>query len=384
MRLRRLFALLVVLAVMAAFAVAPVFAQQTDPNVNIVYPPSIYVVNGSVNVVGTANAPGMVSYFLEYRPMIDARTPMDASVPWQPATLPSRTQVIGGTLGTWNTTLTVDGVYELRLTVFTSNNQPVYAVVRPVRVLNNPPLFAVTPTLPSQPSQPPVIIVTATPQQGLFVTATPEPSQNPEARAVIDANVRSGDGTVYPPIGALLNGETAPVIGISARGSGWWLIVLPNGRQGWVAPSTVLVTGNTGNLPFVSPPATPTPTFTPTPLPTATPQFPDAAISSVRFDRQPRQGEAFNVIVTVLNQSSRALPRFSVACNFTPMNAFFNVFVDGGLQPFGQIDVPIPVTLNTGGGGNVTANCAVDVNNLIQEISESNNFFNITTTLAEP
>ena len=44
----------------------------------------------------------------------------------------------------------------------------------------------------------------------------------------------------------------------------------------------------------------------------------------------------------------------------------------------------IPVTLNTGGGGNITANCAVDVNSLVAETSDNNNFFNLTFVLAAP
>ncbi len=89
------------------------------------------------------------------------------------------------------------------------------------------------------------------------------------------------------------------------------------------------------------------------------------------------------MIVTVVNQSGVPLPGVAVACNFTPMNIFVNQFISG-LIPFGQLDVSIPVLLNTGGGGNVTANCAVDVNSLVPEISDNNNFFNLTFVLAAP
>ena len=374
MPVRRLLILLFTLLVTAV----PAFAQQADPNVNIIYPPPIYALSGNVNIVGTANAPGMTSYFLEFRQLIDARTPANVSVPWQPATLPSPVPVSGGLLGTWNTALTRDGLYELRLTVFLSGGQVTYARVAPLRIINNPPPFVATPT----PAGPPaVIIVTATPS--IIQPPQPQPTtvpENPMVTAALDANVRAGDSTLYAPVGALLQGQSAPILGISSTGSGWWLIQLSNGRRGWIAPSTVQATGNLANIPVMNPPQ---PTATPTPVATATPNLPDAMITNVRFDRTPKQGETFQVIVTVVNQSGVPLPGVSVACNFTPMNIFVNQFMIS-LMPFGQMDVPIAVTLNTGGGGNVTANCAVDVNNLVAEISESNNFFNLTFTLAAP
>ena len=119
----------------------------------------------------------MTSYFLEFRPLIDASTPADASVPWQPATLPSPAPVFGGLLGTWNTMLTRDGLYELRLTVFLSGGQVTYARVAPLRVINNPPPFVATPT----PAAPIVIIVTATPS-GVVLPPQPLPPPFPKIR----------------------------------------------------------------------------------------------------------------------------------------------------------------------------------------------------------
>ncbi len=163
MPLRRLAILLFALLVTAV----PAFAQQTDPNVSIIYPPPIYALSGSVNIVGTANAPGMTSYFLEFRQLIDARTPADISVPWQPATLPSPAPVFNNLLGTWNTALSRDGLYELRLTVFVNGGQVIYARVAPLRVINNPPPFVATPTT----AAPVVIIVTATPSGAVSAPA---------------------------------------------------------------------------------------------------------------------------------------------------------------------------------------------------------------------
>jgi hypothetical protein len=89
------------------------------------------------------------------------------------------------------------------------------------------------------------------------------------------------------------------------------------------------------------------------------------------------------VILTIRNNSPVFLPRVSVACNFTPMNDFFSSFLEG-LNGNSQIDIALVVRLDEGGGDDVTANCAVDVNNLVAEIDESNNFFNLTTELDEP
>jgi hypothetical protein len=251
-------------------------------------------------------------------------------------------------------------------------------------VLNHPPPFAGAPItgFPAATTPPQVIVLPDTP------TPFFQPTQNnnltsPVAVAVADANVRTGDSTIYPAIGALLRGQPAPVLGVSSRGSGWWLILMADGRQGWIAPSTVRVTGSLGGVPAIDPPPLPTPTATPTPPATATPQLPNATITVIRFDRAPKQGELFNVVLTVLNASLAPLPRITVACSFTPMNKFVTQTLES-LPAFGQIDLNIPVTLDSGGGASMTANCGVDSNNQVAEISESDNFATLSGMLAEP
>lgn len=361
-------------------AVVPAQARQAlDANFNIAWPLPVMSVSGGLTVFGTANLPNMAGYFLEFRRLIDANTPQNDSVPWSPASLPVRGTVVSGVLGVWDTTQVTDGLYELRITAVTDALQPSYTRVSPLRVLNSPPPFAAVPT------SPPIIVLPA-PTSFAPATFVPLPTVvtgNAQVVAVIDANVREGDSIIYPTVGALLVGQNAPVIGISSTGSGWWLITLPNGKQGWIAPSTVRFSGNQGAVPPLNPPPPPTPTATPTPLATATPTLPDATILSVRFDPAPKQGESFGVYVTVLNWSSSALPRVSVACNFAPMNAFFNQFL-GGLAPFSQIDVLIPATLTSGGGASFTAQCAVDVNNLVPELNEANNFMSLSAVLGAP
>jgi uncharacterized protein YraI len=81
-------------------------------------------------------------------------------------------------------------------------------------------------------------------------------------------NIRRGDSTVYPIVGKLDAGESAIIVGLSSRGTGWYRITLSNGVTGWVAPEVVLVTGSTSKLPRINPPPSPTPTDTPIPVST--------------------------------------------------------------------------------------------------------------------
>jgi hypothetical protein len=298
-------------------------------------------------------------------------------VPWIPAILPAARPVVDDVLGVWNTTVVPDGMYELRLTININGGQPQFARVSPVRIENNPPPFAITPTplavptlVPQFATQPPQSLPTLIPTPTAFDLV-------PQAEAVTNANVRAGDSTAYPVVGSLFAGETVSVIGRSSTGSGWWVIRMSNGGQGWIAPSVARVTGDTRSLPIFNPPATPTP------VATATPQLPDLTITSGRFDRDITEGENFQVIVTVRNQTGVFAPRFSVACNFTPQNEFFSTFIDG-LNGNSQIDVSLVARLDDGGGETTTANCAVDVNQLVAEVNDSNNFYNLSQNLDNP
>jgi hypothetical protein len=371
----RLLILLLILLSAAGFQPVEPPGQTLDPNANISWPPPIYVLRGEFTVRGTANVPNMTSYFIEFRALNDDLTPADDTVPWNPAILPARGPVIDDVLGVWNTSVTPDGPYELRLTITVSGGPPVHARVSPLRVENEPPPFAITPTVPVIPT---LVPQTVPPQELPTLVPTPTAfSLTPEAVAVTNGNVRAGDNTGYPVVGSLVVNQRVPVVGRSSTGSGWWYIELPNGRRGWVAPSVVQVSGDLRSVPFVNPPATPTPVASPTP------ELPDAVLTGVRFDREIREGQNFQVIVTVRNESTVPLPRVSVACNFTPQNEFFSTFIDG-LPPFGQTEVALAARLDEGGGENTTANCAVDVNNLVAEINENNNFFNLTDRLRNP
>ena len=279
--------------------------------------------------------------------------------------------------GVWNTTVVPDGMYELRLTVNINGGQPQFARVSPVRVENNPPPFAITPTPLAVPTLVPDF-ATQPPQQ--LPTLIPTPTAFnlvPQAEAVTNANVRSGDSTSYSVIDSLFAGQQVPVVGRSSTGSGWWVVQMPDGDQGFIAPSVARITGDTSSLPRINPPATPTPIATPTP------QLPDLAITGVRFDRDITEGENFQVIVTVRNQTGVPAPQFSVACNFTPQGEFFSTFIDS-LNGNTQLEVSMVARLDDGGGNDTTANCAVDVNQLVAEVNDGNNFGSATQNLDNP
>lgn len=366
--------LLGVLLCSAAFQVIEPLPDSADPNANISWPPPIYVLRGEVEIRGSANLAGMTSYFLEFRPLNEDYTAMDADQPWSPATLPTQAAVLDAVLGTWNTETTPDGPYELRLTINMSSGPAQHIRVSPLRVENELPPFLATPTALALPT------AAALPTQAQSLpTLIPTPTAfdlNPRATVRISANVREGDSTGYRVVGGLDEGQEVDLVGRSSNG--WYVVRLPSGGQGFVAPSTLIVSGNTRSLPIINPPASPTPTASPTPM------LPDVTIISVSFDRDITEGENFQVLVTVRNNNSVPMPTFSVACNFTPMGALFSSFVEGGLGGNTQTTVALVVNLSEGGGENVTANCAADLNNLVAETNENNNFFNLTQELDEP
>jgi uncharacterized protein YgiM (DUF1202 family) len=248
---------LALIALMPMTASAQTTPAASNPLANITYPPPIYVLSGQFPIIGSANLPNMLNYFIEFRPISEDVTQI-STASWAPATVPSRRAVQDDVLGVWDTTTVEDGAYEIRLTVNVRGGQPVQHVVTPLRVENNPrfggrvPLATPTPTITPTPA----------------ATATPTPDPTP--RATVSAtrgNVRAGDSTDYPILATLNQGQTVLILGISSRGTGWYQVRLPNGTIGWMAPSIVTVSGNLNLVPFVPPPPLPA---TPTPAPTAT------------------------------------------------------------------------------------------------------------------
>lgn len=117
-----------------------------------------------------------------------------------------------------------------------------------------------TPSPTSTPSQTPTMTNTPSVTPTSTPTNTPSPTPTPtpvtaRATANTNANIRSGDSTGFPVIGSLRRGQTVEIVGVSSRGTGWFVITLPDDRQGWVADFVVTITsGDIDELPEVDPP----------------------------------------------------------------------------------------------------------------------------------
>ena len=137
-----------------------------------------------------------------------------------------------------------------------------------------------TSTVTATPSDTPTATFTSTEQPSATPTAslTPTPLV-PFVRALRDIVVRGGPASDYPQIAVLQSGQKLNILGVSADG-GWYQLLLNDGSLGWVASFAPFIetAGNVAAVPIAPPPTlTPTNTFTPTytatvtPLPTRTP-----------------------------------------------------------------------------------------------------------------
>lgn len=104
--------------------------------------------------------------------------------------------------------------------------------------------------------------------------ATPTPLPAPAVVAVDTVNVRGGPDTIYPVVGSLAAGETAPLLGKDTSGA-WWQILLSDSNEGWVYAQIVDTVGDVSGISVAAnipaPPATPTPSQPPTATPAPKP-----------------------------------------------------------------------------------------------------------------
>lgn len=238
--------------------VLPVAAQEAEqPTAEIAWPPPVYVLRGEVSLRGSANLPGMSGFFIEYRALDDDLSAPDTRA-WLPVTLPSATPVVDGALGAWDTGQVPDGLYELRLNVASGAGDMAHHVVGPLRVENESMM----------PDEMTMVMEEEMEQMEEMEQTMPVSTDAPMVTARVNANVRSGNSTRFRIIGVLRNGESAPVLGISSRGSAWFRIELSDGRLGWISPTVVNASGAMDNLPQIVPPPLPPP---PAPPPTVVP-----------------------------------------------------------------------------------------------------------------
>jgi hypothetical protein len=131
--------------------------------------------------------------------------------------------------------------------------------------------------VPSTPTDTPVLTVLPTETQTVLAENTPTPTDSPATATVTatltssvplinaeqDTRCRLGPSTVYAVVGFLLTTEQSTVHGKDSGGE-WWYIENPKkpGANCWVWGGSTQVSGDTGSLPVITPP--PTPTFTAT------------------------------------------------------------------------------------------------------------------------
>ena len=289
-----------------------------------------------------------------------------------------------GPLGTWNTTLVNDGLYELRLTVNVSQGTAVTSIVSPLRIENVPSPFAAT--------------AYAAPTATLFIpTETPVPTQDSTPRITISSspsgNVRQGDSVFYGIIMSLPTGTSARILGISNRGTGWYQIQLDSGQIGWVSPTIVTTSGDLFSLPRIEPPPPPPPTATPVPsaVPTSVAPVSNANLvaGNVSLDPgTPTCNQTFTVHFDVANLGSEptaisgmvSLVDTRTADGSQQGNTIggFPVLQAGAQFTF---NVSMPLTISTWYNEQHTITLVIDPSNQIPETNESDNVRTITYTL---
>ncbi|MBN1964008.1 MAG: hypothetical protein JW910_05145 [Anaerolineae bacterium] len=107
----------------------PTSTPLPSPHVDIYSPVNNNIVAGIIQVLGNATHPFFVQYQLEYSP--------EATELWSliPNSI-SVNQIRSGILGLWDTRITPDGFYKLRLSVFASDGTVTRTVVHNLRVSN--------------------------------------------------------------------------------------------------------------------------------------------------------------------------------------------------------------------------------------------------------
>ena len=148
-------------------------------------------------------------------------------------------------------------------TVIAGLTQAVQPLSSPIAQTDVSPITIDTPTITLTPTETltPTPIFTATSNVPLMSVSTP-------------TNCRTGPGKVYDRVGAILEDETAEVLGRSPDGE-YWYIRNPDNPNGfcWAWGEFATLTGPVQQLPVFTPPPTPTPSPTPTPIPTFTVEF---------------------------------------------------------------------------------------------------------------
>lgn len=174
--MRRLGAILAV-AIFAAGIIPNHAAAQDEITAVITAPVEGQQLFGPVNITGSAgHATAFASYRLEYDNL------NDSAQQWFLVQEPVTQQVNNGVLGTWNTNMVPDGVYQIRLIVLLNNEQTGEYIVSNLRVVNSQP--TPVPTVASGLAESADITLTPGGPTPTSPIVQP-PSNNPEPEALI-------------------------------------------------------------------------------------------------------------------------------------------------------------------------------------------------------
>lgn len=302
------FSLLVVL--LLVLVPTSVFAQDGSPapqtsgeTLVISWPPPVTEVWSVGDVLGTVNLPDMMYYYLEYKHLSNDLTEPE-NAPWVPATVAMTTPVIDGPLATLDTTTVPDGVYALRLTATTQDQQSFHYTVSPLRV-NNARFAAVEARIRNEAQG-----VTGTAPVEVPTQVAPPQDGVPRVTPVgVATNVRRcdiADNDRCPAIASLAPQTFAVVTGRNASKT-WYQVRLDSGVSGWSARTVLVESGDFSAVPIMNPPA---------PLPPQAPQAPQPQQPSLAVFAVPTGmaidggravcNQQFNVQVNVANPNTAA------------------------------------------------------------------------------
>ena len=126
--MRRLSLLLLVVPFLSAIS----NAQSTDLILD--WDPAVNTVTGSIELTGTANIPDQEFFYVEAARFDPAMPETDQ---WAPVVLPPVNTLVDGAIGTWHTSISLDGLYQLRLHAINSEGDSFFYVIAPIAINND-------------------------------------------------------------------------------------------------------------------------------------------------------------------------------------------------------------------------------------------------------
>jgi subtilase family serine protease len=210
------------------------------------------------------------------------------------------------------------------------------------------------------------------------VSQPPQQAQSATVVAAVNANVRAGDSTAYAITGGLNAGQTAPVLGISSTGSGWYYIQTPDGALGFISPDVVTVQGNLSGLTAVVPPNAPVVTSVPATQP------PTQTMANLTVSNLALAGGAVNcsdrtsIVFTITNTGTATAPESVMKLAMLTMPQMSIVVEVTGtvppIAPGASVQTGADLFLNASPNGSYTLRGIADIDARVPESNENDNF----------